>query len=90
MVHNIEVRIEKVLKERKRSLYWLSRNTGLSYTTLWRLTKERALGINFATLVKLCEALECRPGDIMDLTNAKEEHDAGQNKSRARSASSTV
>ena len=90
MGHNIELRIEKVLKERKRSLYWLSRNTGLSYTTLWRLTKDRALGINFATLVKLCEALECRPGDIMDLKNTKEEHDADQSKTRARSASSTV
>ena len=48
------------------------------------------MGINFATLEKLCEALECRPGDLMDLASKKEKRDTDQSKGRARSASSTV
>jgi putative transcriptional regulator len=72
MDKKIDVRIEEVLKLRCHSLYWLSRNTGISYTTLWRLTKDRAMGINFATLEKLCGALECQPGDLMELKKVKE------------------
>lgn len=65
MGSDIEVRIDELLKKHKRSFYWLSKETGISYTTLWRLKKGKALGINFATLKKLCVALGCGPGDLM-------------------------
>ena len=67
MDHRIKFKITDVLQERGQTLYWLSRTTGVSYTTLWRFTKGRALGINFATLEKMCMALECAPGDLMEL-----------------------
>lgn len=64
---NIEVRIDDLLEKHGRSFYWLSKETGVSYTTLWRLKKGKALGINFATLEKICRALACQPGDVMTL-----------------------
>ncbi len=67
MDHSIRFRIDEVLRERGQSLYWLARAAGISYTTLWRLTKDRALGMNFATLEKMCGALECQPGDLIEL-----------------------
>jgi putative transcriptional regulator len=73
MDHRITFKIEEVLRQREQSLYWLSRTTGISYTTLWRLTKDRALGMNFATLEKMCIALECRPGDLMELDPDKKQ-----------------
>lgn len=60
----IEVRIGQLLKARGRTFYWLAKETGISHTTLWRLKKGKALGINFITLEKLSEALDCQPGDI--------------------------
>ena len=60
----IEVRIDQLLKARGRTFYWLAKETGISHTTLWRLKKGKALGINFITLEKLSEALDCQPGDI--------------------------
>jgi len=72
--HRIKFRIEDILRKREQSLYWLARTTGVSYTTLWRLTKDRSLGVNFATLEKLCSALRCGPGDLLQLeteTNEK-------------------
>ena len=72
MGHNIRFRIDEILKQREQSLYWLAQTTGVSYTTLWRLTKDRALGMNFATLQKLCAALDCRPGDLMEIDLTKE------------------
>ncbi len=72
----IEVRIDELLSERQRSFYWLSKTTGISHTTLWRLKKDKALGINFVTLEKICEALECQPGDVLKISNGASEIDA--------------
>jgi DNA-binding Xre family transcriptional regulator len=49
--------------------YWLAKETGVSHTTLWRLKKGKAVGINFETLEKICRALQCQPGDVLFLTN---------------------
>ena len=75
----IEIKLDELLEERGRSFYWLSKNTGISYTTLWRLKKGNALGINFATLLKICAALECEPGDILKL-NSDHEHVSKMNR----------
>ena len=67
----IEIRIDELLKTRGRSFYWLAKETGISHTTLWRLKKGKALGINFETLEKVCETLKCQPGDVLSYTNRK-------------------
>ena len=67
----IEVKIDELLEKQERTFYWLSKQTGVSHTTLWRLKKGKALGINFFTLEKICEALECEPGDILKLGSGK-------------------
>jgi len=65
----IEIRVDKILSGHSRTFYWLAKETGISHTTLWRLKKGKALGINFDTLEKLCRALRCQPGDLLSLTN---------------------
>ena len=67
----IEVRIGQLLKTRGRTFYWLAKETGISHTTLWRLKKGKALGINFITLEKICATLDCQPGDMFTLINQK-------------------
>lgn len=67
----IEVQVDKLLKKYGRTFYWLAKETGISHTTLWRLKKAKALGINFDTLEKICQALECKPGDVLSLSNEK-------------------
>jgi putative transcriptional regulator len=67
----IGIRVDELLKGHGRTFYWLAKETGISHTTLWRLKKGKALGINFDTLEKLCQALSCQPGDVLSLTNGK-------------------
>ena len=67
----IEIRVDELLEKHARSFYWLAKETGLSHTTLWRLKKGRARGINFETLEKICSALACQPGDVMRLASSK-------------------
>jgi putative transcriptional regulator len=67
----IEIQIDGLLEEHGRSFYWLSKETGISHTTLWRLKKGKALGINFDTLEKICRGLNCQPGDVLRLAIEK-------------------
>jgi putative transcriptional regulator len=67
----IEIRIDELLENLSRSFYWLAKETGISHTTLWRLKKGKALGINFETLEKICETLKCQPGDVLSHTKTK-------------------
>lgn len=67
----IEARLDELLKERGRSFYWLAKETGISHTTLWRLKKGKALGINLGTLEGICHALNCQPGDVLRLASEK-------------------
>ena len=67
----IEIRVGQLLKDHGHTFYWLAKQTSISHTTLWRLKKDKAFGINFDTLEKLCQALECQPGDVLSVTNRK-------------------
>jgi len=63
----IKIRIDELLREHERTFYWLAKETGVSHTTLWRLKKDRAQGITFNTLERVCTALACQPGDVLTL-----------------------
>ena len=67
----IEIRIDELLAEHGKSFYWLAKATGISHTTLWRLKKGKALGINFVTLETICRGLNCQPGDVLRLASVK-------------------
>ena len=69
--HMIEIRVDQLLAGQGRTYYWLAKEAGISHTTLWRLKKDKALGINFETLEKICEALKCQPGDILALPSVR-------------------
>lgn len=67
----IRIRIDELLKQQERSFYWLAKATGVSHTTLWRLKKDKAQGITFNTLERICKALKCQPGDVLTVGRVK-------------------
>ena len=67
----IRIRIDELLKQHERSFYWLAKETGVSHTTLWRLKKDKAQGITFNTLERICKALKCQPGDVLTVGRPK-------------------
>lgn len=60
----IETRLDALLSERGKSLYWLQQQTGLAYTTLFKLRHGEANSISFKIMNDICRALECQPGDL--------------------------
>ncbi|HST50533.1 MAG TPA: helix-turn-helix transcriptional regulator [Pyrinomonadaceae bacterium] len=65
----IELRIEQMLEERGQTFYWLSKETGIGHTSLWRLRHGEAKGISFDFLERICRALQCQPGDLLALAD---------------------
>lgn len=62
----IRVNLAVVMAQRRMSLNELSRQVGITLSNLSILKNEKAKGIRFDTLDKICKALDCQPGDILE------------------------
>jgi putative transcriptional regulator len=62
----IIVNLDVMLARRKMSLTELSEKVGITMANLSILKKGKAKAIRFSTLEKICEVLECQPGDILE------------------------
>tara|TARA_B100000029_G_scaffold80562_1_gene71842 strand:+ start:1528 stop:1731 length:204 start_codon:yes stop_codon:yes gene_type:complete len=58
--------LDVVLAKRKMSVTELADKVGISIVNLSRLKKGNVKGIRYSTLNKICEILNCKPGDILD------------------------
>lgn len=61
----IYVRVNEILKTRKKTKYWFIKNMGGSYQSLSNLMENNTDSIHFETLEKMCDVLECEPGEII-------------------------
>lgn len=68
----IVITIDVMLAKRKMKLKELSEQVGISVTNLSLLKTGKAKGIRFNTLLKICEALDCEPGDILQVDRGEE------------------
>ena len=62
----IIVNLDVAMAKKKMSLTELSERVGISMTNLSLLKKGKVKGVRFNTLEAICEALDCKPGDILD------------------------
>lgn len=62
----IVVTLDVMLARRKMRLGALAEQVGITSQNLSVLKTGRARAIRFSTLEKLCEALECQPGDLFE------------------------
>jgi putative transcriptional regulator len=63
--HEIEVTLDRLLLERRMTLTELAERVGVTYANLSILKNNHARAIRFSTLTKLCDALDCEPGDLL-------------------------
>ncbi len=62
----IRVNIDVMLAKRKMSVTELSNQVGITMANISILKNNRAKAIRFDTLNRICEALDCQPGDILE------------------------
>ncbi|MEU6403150.1 helix-turn-helix transcriptional regulator [Streptomyces sp. NPDC046985] len=63
--HAITVHLENLLRERNMTVTDLAAQVGVTNVNLSVLKNGRARAIRFTTLTRICEVLECQPGDIL-------------------------
>ncbi|WAW15808.1 helix-turn-helix domain-containing protein [Peptostreptococcus equinus] len=63
---SIILRLDRVMADRKMSLNELSELVGISNVNLSNLKTGKVKGVRFSTLDKICEVLNCQPGDILE------------------------
>ena len=61
----IYVRIKEILKEEKKSKYWFVKQMEGGYQALSHLMDNETSSIHFETLEKVCNVLNCEPGEIL-------------------------
>lgn len=62
----IVVNLDVMLAKRKWKSKQLAENIGITEQNLSVLRSGRAKAIRFTTLDKICKALDCQPGDILE------------------------
>lgn len=73
----IILRLDRVMADRKMSLNELAEKVGVSNVNLSKMKTGKISAIRFSTLVAICDALNCQPGDILEYDpDAVEEENA--------------
>ena len=60
------VNLDVMLAKRKMTMTELTERVGITMANLSILKNGKAKAIRFSTLDKLCEVLECQPGDLLE------------------------
>ena len=73
MEGDIIFNIDVMLAKRKMSVTELADKVGITLANMSILKTGKAKAVKVSTLAKLCEALDCQPGDILEYRKREEE-----------------
>ena len=71
----IIVNLDIIMAKRKITSFELAEKVGITQANLSILKNNKGTAIRFSTLDKICEVLQCTPGDILDYEGGEEEND---------------
>jgi len=69
----IIVRLDVMLARRKVKSKDLADHVGITEANISLLKSGRVKGIRFSTLEKICEFLECQPGELLEFEGGEDE-----------------
>lgn len=61
----IKVQLDILLAQRKKTSRELAQYVGITEQNISLIRSGRVKGMRFSTLEKICEFLECQPGDLL-------------------------
>jgi putative transcriptional regulator len=61
------IKIDEMLHARRMTLTELAGKVGITLANLSILKTGKAKGVRFDTLIAICEALDCQPGDLLEV-----------------------
>ena len=67
----IVIRLDVMLAKRKMSVTELTERVGITMANVSLLKNGKVKAIKLSTLEKICEVLDCQPGDILEYVDEK-------------------
>lgn len=64
----LKLQIDKLLKNKDKTPYWLSKQTGISPNNIAKMCNGETSTIRFDTIEKICKSLDCSINDLF-ITN---------------------
>ena len=69
------INLDVMLARRKMSVTELAQRVGITLANISILKNGKAKAIRFSTLEKICQVLECQPGDILEYQEEEDEEE---------------
>lgn len=63
---SVKVHLSRIMGEKRINISELAKNAEVARNTVTALYHENAKGVTFEILAKLCSALNCQPGDLLE------------------------
>jgi DNA-binding Xre family transcriptional regulator len=80
----IRLNLERLLKEKGHSFYWLGKEARINPTVITRMKRQQIKAITLDVLDRICDALGCAPGDVLVKTKEKGQGPKVTKKGRAK------
>jgi putative transcriptional regulator len=74
----IKFQLNELLEQRGQTIYWLWKQTGIRYATIWQMGKGEVSRLNLEVLDRVCEVLECQPGDLLVRVESRKSRKRGR------------
>ena len=68
----IKNNIKQLLIQQGKSIYWLEKQTGITYPTLFKLANNKSESIKFANLEKICNVIGCTLDELFTIENQQQ------------------
>jgi len=62
----IKIKVMDILESKERNITWLSKKTGIGYSTMYNFVMEKTNAVNYKILNDVCVTLECELKDIIE------------------------
>lgn len=67
----LTLKVDKILENQGKTIYWLSKQTGISPNNMGKICNGETKNIRFETLEKLCIVLNCSINDLFESDDPK-------------------
>ena len=62
----LSLKVGKILEKQNKTMYWLSKQTGIAQHQIIKICKGQTSRIEFETLEKICKVLDCSINDLFE------------------------
>ncbi|GCD12715.1 helix-turn-helix domain-containing protein [Clostridium tagluense] len=68
----VKVKVMAILESKERNISWLSKKCDIGYNTMYNFCMGKTNAVGYNLVESICDVLECRIEDILEIVKEKE------------------